>query len=307
MRCVIPLILTLLFAACSSNNVLDEVRAKAMISEAFKNAQYQAPIDDIAALMGRSNIDYSKAEGKIGSSLVVHDLLEAGLVTQTEKTVTYPNLSGTWQARSGKYTFIFNLVAVQGTNRVTGTCQTDHAPGLGKMNGLQTTNITGSIDPANDVTIQGNLACSGSYSFTKHFQFTQDASGAYLREKDEAVPRTFAISKPMAPLEVRWYTYTFAPTVTLSSQRVDASPGEILVSGRFEKVRQVAGVGTYDVGDVSNLQLVDPTHASAEFTFGVAYNKLGSIVRKNVKVDGHGQASFVQKPDQTWVIAGIKQ
>jgi hypothetical protein len=118
------------------------------------------------------------------------------------------------------------------------------------------------------------------------FLYREEGKTAYLDQKGDQGIGTFTGTASGQRVELRWYEYTFSPEVQTSAGR---------------QVIEVAA-GRLQVGEVSNLQLVNETHAVANFAWQAQLNKLGQIMLGDVKPSGTSSVQFAKKPDGTWVL-----
>ena len=320
--------LLLFLSACTSSKVLNESRAKALIGEALQKASYMTSAGSITPLMSRSTNDYRATTVSAGPGHTLKRLIEEKLVTQKVETVNHPKVSGTFVSRWFYNTYAYSwrsnqsqrlhfrtefslttdsvkqdLVHVTGKHgKSIGPPSWDLIPGSGW---IELVPMIGRVDPDGSVHLPSATWIGSLTSVPPgppiegdlNFQYREEGATAYLQEtrQDQLLcadcysptgRRTFAGTASGKKVEVKWYEYTFSPEVQTSAGR----QGIEVAAGRFQ------------VGEVSNLQLVNDTHAVANFAWDAQLNKIGQIMLADVKPSGTSTAQFAKKPDGTWVI-----
>ena len=84
------------------------------------------------------------------------------------------------------------------------------------------------------------------------------------------------------------YEYAFSPTVKTFP-----------VTDQFGMVY----AGKFIIGDVTDLQLVGETRATAHFAWKAEKDNVGNIMLAARALNGIANAEFVKKPDGTWILA----
>jgi hypothetical protein len=129
------------------------------------------------------------------------------------------------------------------------------------------------------------------------FRYKEDGTTAWLMDTDRYNVTNYhgTVSGPMAT--VKYYTYAFSPELQAQIEKTTTS-------GLFgTQTTETLNGGTYDIGDVSELQLgITPTVASASFPWTVTLNKLGKLFYEEDAPKGMGRLIFVKKSDDTWAL-----
>jgi hypothetical protein len=94
--------------------------------------------------------------------------------------------------------------------------------------------------------------------------------------------------EPGAQADVKWYTYSWNPAFQKQIQGTGIS--STVVGGEVE------------IGEVSNLRLVDVTEATATFAWKLSLNNTGKTFLGDVHPSGNAEAEFGKKPDGTWFV-----
>lgn len=297
MKAIAAVLVVALSTACGSARVLDEARARTLIEEGLRAESFLTSITHITPLMTRSSNNYldAKAGTATGPAFRLRQLVEQGLVRQSAESVSYPDVSGTWIYQN-EYTrgyntysdnFTIQLRMVGKSNSVTGTCRTLRTSrGLGSTRDQNSGPVTGTVTSEGVVALNGYRFCFGNQQPVS-YRYREEGSVAYLQPFNSE-DRTYRGDASRRRVEVTWYKYEFSPEVRRSDSR-----------GREAQV----SAGTFDVGVVTNLQLVGETNAAANFAWTVSLNKIGLTLLGDVRPSGTGVARFVKKPDGTWVLA----
>lgn len=99
--------------------------------------------------------------------------------------------------------------------------------------------------------------------------------------------------------DVRWYTYSFGPKLRQLMIKMNSGAGPFSLAS-------VDGVkaGTYKVEQISDLQLVIETAATASFDWNVQLNEIGEmLLSRGNKPAGKGKVEFAKKPDGSWIVS----
>jgi len=287
----------LFLSACTSSKVLNESRAKALIGEALQQQVYNISAASITSLMSRSTTDYRATTVTTGPAFALKRLIEEKLVTQKIEVLNYPKISGTFvlhvQTKSGDWLTTtdstINIGMVPATNSLYGsqlTIKTSKAY-FGGGTSRDTDTFKGTVDPNGRVYLTLPRYTNGFRNGEGiEFLYREEGKTAYLDQKGDQGIGTFTGTASGQRVELRWYEYTFSPEVQTSAGR---------------QVIEVAA-GRLQVGEVSNLQLVNETHAVANFAWQAQLNKLGQIMLGDVKPSGTSSVQFAKNPDGTWVL-----
>lgn len=167
----------------------------------------------------------------------------------------------------------YNLEMVPNTNKVTG----EFTILLPK----------GEVNRRNRV--EGTVETDGSVTLMDPLVYSEDGASASLRTRNGEKYNGKATGQKV---DVKWYQYSLSPDL---QRQANASPrGEYVKGGDFE------------IGELTNLRLVSPTAARADFAWRVSLNDFGSIMLSKKEAEGNGVVVFDKKPDETWLVAETK-
>jgi len=281
-----------LFAVgCSSSKELNERSGRALVKEATADAYYPIPLTGLAPLMQqRSLVDFGQLAALMekkgvenGTAILVFGrLLDQKLIVQHVDAVSYPNIHGGFRSDS-KYGYAeYELEMVPNTNHIKGV---RYEQGQDEAQQHQS-DVTGTIDASGLVSLGPN-----------RYQYKEEGSTAWLMDKDVSFVRNYkgTVSGPM--IEVKWYTYSFSPEVQAQIVKTKDAPFGF---GLYE-VETVKG-GSYEIGDVSGLELMTDTDAVGSFAWRASLNKFGRAFYGTEKPSGNGRVKFGKKPDGTWFV-----
>jgi hypothetical protein len=260
---------------------LNERSGRALVREAAAATYYPVSVSPIAPLMKRTLADYrqlvttAKANHMHFDSdtvlMVIGRLLDQNLIVQHSDTVQFPRINGSYLCeRTGMYSE-YKLEMIPGTNNIKGVVYQQYPPAK--------SDVTGAVEADGSVTL-GPPRGSGGKTF--HYQYKEDGATALLINKGDMYGANFRGT--VGPkVDTKWYTYSYSPEV------------------QFPEPNNANG-GSYEIGDLSGLQLVDDTHAIGSFAWTVSLNKFGQAVYPFQKPSGTGRVQFGKKPDGSWFV-----
>lgn len=275
---------------CASSKDLNERSGRELLKEATADAYYPVPLAGLAPLMQRSVVDFAllaatmKEKGvENGVAIMVFGRLleQKMMVAQTDK-VPYPNIRGRFRSDS-KYSYDeYDLQLVPNTNNIKGV---RYQQGQNETRQRQS-EVTGTVEASGLVQLGRS-----------RFQYKEEGTTAWLMDKDafNVVNYKGAVSGP--PVEVTWYTYSFTPELQSQIVKTNDAPFGI---GTHE-VQNGKG-GTYEIGELTELQLVLETSAVASFSWTASLNRFGRAFYGTDKPSGKGRVGFAKKPDGTWFV-----
>jgi hypothetical protein len=131
------------------------------------------------------------------------------------------------------------------------------------------------------------------------FQYKEEGDAAFLMDTDRFNVANYKGTVGGTMVAVKWYSYSFSPELKPQIEKT-----QMPTFGGFGSAEQdTLNGGSYDIGDVTDLQLgLTPTMASASFAWTASLNKIGKIFYESDIPKGKGRVTFVRKPDETWVI-----
>ena len=148
--------------------------------------------------------------------------------------------------------------------------------------------MLGRIDPNGLVHLLRSFYCLPGYDDTE-FLYEEEGATAYLRQKGVKDPWVITGPASGQRVELKWYEYAFSSEVR--KVQVSTSRDTLYLAG-----------GRFEIGEVSNLQLVIGERAVANFAWQASLDKLGHIMLGEAKPNGNGTAEFAKKPDGSWVL-----
>lgn len=296
MKAVVASILVSFLLACGSSKVLDEKRARAIVSESSQSQSFQiiVPPPILGAMARSTDALKGSANGTVRS------LIEAKFVAQNIEVVSYPRISGTFFGRKsgGSDTLTIDLQVVGGTNAITGSFT--WGVRRGARQDTETGPVSGIVTPTGIVRLS-TTANLRVFVDNDEFQYVENGSTATLLPTHPRGANWFdggswTLTGPVSPgrVEVKWYSYSFSPQL------------QIAPSVPSHSVKVIGG--SYEVGEVSNLRLVTETQATANFAWQARLNKVPDILyggQISSRPSGTGSAKFTKKPDGTWVLLDV--
>jgi hypothetical protein len=289
-------IVVLFTAGCSSSKELNEKSARGLLKDQYAKVHYPIAVSIVAPLMTRMPVSYGSLVDTLKTKQVkenvavyiVKRLLDAKLVTETVDTVKYPNIHGKFRAEPKSYcNYCFDeyeLEMVPNTSQVKGVRSEQRQ----NESGQRHADVTGVVD-ANGIVSLGR----------DRFQYKEDGAMAWLMDQDRFNITNYKGTASGSTVEAKWYTYAFSPELKAQIEKT-----QVPTFGGFGSATQdTLNGGSYEIGDVSDLQLgITPTMASASFAWKASLNKIGEIFYESDVPTGKGRVTFVRKPDETWVI-----
>jgi hypothetical protein len=283
-------------AGCSSSKELNEKSARALLKDQYAKVHYPIAVSLVAPLMTRMPVSYASVVDTLKTKQVkenvavyiVKRLLDAKLVTETVDTVKYPNVHGKFRAEPKSYcNYCFDeyeLEMVPNTSQVKGVRSEQRQSESGQRHA----DVTGVVDASGIVSLGRD-----------RFQYKEDGATAWLMDQDRFNITNYKGTASGSTVEAKWYTYAFSPELKAQIEKT-----QVPTFGGFGSATQdTLNGGSYEIGDVSDLQLgITPTMASASFAWKASLNKIGEIFYESDVPTGKGRVTFVRKPDETWVI-----
>jgi len=274
----------------SSHNLIKEYTRS-------QNQGLTVPLGNVLRLMRRTLVDYtsSSASGK-GADAVLKRLLDRKFVVQHSEPVMYPGVSGRFVGKgNGNVMDEYDLTMTPNSNAITGTKAegvTGHKPD-GTALSYAHHHLTGTVEANGRVTWA--VDCCGY--FTNRWQYSEDGNAAYLQSLggmgSASVGYRLTGTASHQSVEVKWYEYAFTPEVQ-----------KLIVGTGWQAS---IPVGSYEIGEVSDLRLLIDTRAHAKFAWRGQLNDIGNaFLGDGAKSAGTGDAGFVKKPDGTWFVDHVR-
>ena len=268
-----------LLTGCSSSKVLNESRAKELIQEKL-TVKVLASAQTLKPFMERSTNDWTTTKAVGGPALTLKRLINGRFVIQKSVALSYTVLSGTWVSKGNGDPSSERTIQLQmepNSNVVRGVCAA--VPNNGWFGSYPQSQFRGEMTTDDHLKTADSSACTGPIPLLYYVK------GAEARLSD---PHNTYIGTPSGKrVEVRWYDYSFTPEVMAT-----------VVMGMLP-------VGTYDVGQVSSLQLVTETHAIAIFAWRATLDNFGKLLCGDIIPSGDGTVEFAKKPDGTWMVVRL--
>jgi len=284
---LIGLLIPLGACAAAAVKELNEASARVLVRDASKQEGYLISLAEIQRVMVRTMKDYTASTAPNGPEFILRRLIEEKLVAQRADIVSYPKISGTFKATQNQGVYEFVLETGPDSNVVHGT-SSEQSQNMSRP----------SLTP-----VRTTVDVNGLFRIGQDSWLYQERDGtAQLLDQDRfGARRNYTGPASAQKVQMKWYEYAF--TLEMQKQIVHEPKGPFRPTGLFGEIKGdfVQG-GSFEVGEVTGLQLMLETRAVANVTWKLLPNNLGRIFLGDEKPSGKGKVQFAKKPDGTWVV-----
>jgi hypothetical protein len=299
LNCV--LVLTVLGIGCSSSTSTKELTESSglpLVASYIAENQLQLHLAPVAALFGETRTDYKTFAGT-GIGLVLKSYLDHGWVTQEIDTRSFPEVLGVFEGDAhvdnwwyhAKYTVYpdhdsnsfsgINDWKIMYPNGVVKEAGTGH----GSL--VATLKSDGSFEARCPPAVGYCGTWIGKYSEQGPAGFLDMAGGGGFSPPYHLVGKSTG-----RQVQLNWYKYSWSAE---AQKLLHQDPGYGIS----------ADAGHFKVKELSGLQLVIDTVATAQFTWEVQLNDIAEATLGIKSVPGTGTVTFGKKPDGTWFVTKV--